>query len=322
MRSVPAARFGRSPNPREKHSGESGCCWQGVRRWKISDCMYQAPGKMGKILQACVTAIMRARKQLGAEVWDPSSLPATTPAMPTFCTCVRGGVLWPMASSAVNSKMNCFREISHHLSHAALPYPTGPLATLPLPGGRGAAAHGHWSGAGAAGKPQLPPSAGADRANPGWARLGWDHSLFLEALETSRDGAAFFSLPFTDGVILICYVFVHGVFIVVIVYCVLPFIHGIKEAELKRSGRGEALDSPGGAEAARLPAEWGHECLCHEMSVLPILPVALARPRDAEGRRGASRFPPGPQPGSRLPAGDAVETVAFQETRLKAEHSK
>lgn len=50
VRSVPAARLGRSPNPREKHSGESGCCWQGAWRWKISDCIYQAPGKMGKIL--------------------------------------------------------------------------------------------------------------------------------------------------------------------------------------------------------------------------------------------------------------------------------
>lgn len=198
-----------------------------------------------------------------------------------------------------------------------LPAPQ-PLAALPLPGGCGAAAHGHWSRAGTTGKPQLPPSAGSDRANPGCARLGWDHSLFLEALETSRDGTAFFFPSFIDGVILICYVFVHGVFIVVIVYYVLPFIHGIKAAELKGSRRGEALDSPGwGAKAARLPARWGHECLCHEMSVLPILLVALARSRDAEGRRGAGRFPPGPQP-----AGDAVETVTFQETRLKAEHSK
>lgn len=58
------------------------------------------------------------------------------------------------------------------------------------------------------------------------------------------------------------------------------------------------------------------------MSVLPTLLVALASSRDAEGRRGASRFPPGPQPGSRLPAGEAVETAAFQGTGLKAERSK
>lgn len=77
-----------------------------------------------------------------------------------------------------------------------------------------------------------------------------------------------------------------------------------------------------GAKAARPQTQRGHECLCHEMSVLCVLPVALARSRDAEGRRGASRFPPGPQPGSRLPAGDAVETAAFQETGLKAECSK
>lgn len=57
------------------------------------------------------------------------------------------------------------------------------------------ALHGHWSRAGVTGKPQLPPSAGSDRANPGCARLGWDCSLFLEALETSRDGTAFF-FPF------------------------------------------------------------------------------------------------------------------------------
>lgn len=117
---------------------------------------------------------------------------------------------------------------------------------MPVGGAHGSSIHGHWSRAGVAGKPLLPSGAGADRANPGCARLGWGRSLFLEALETSREGPAFSFPSFTDGVILICYVFVQGFFLLLLLFIyVLPFIYGIREAEPKHSrGGGEALGSP------------------------------------------------------------------------------
>lgn len=91
-----------------------------------------------------------------------------------------------------------------------------------------------------AGKPLLLSRAGVDQANPGCARLGWGCSLFLEALETSREGPAFSFPSFTDEVILICYVFVWGFYylFIYLFISVLPFIYGIREAEPKHSRGG------------------------------------------------------------------------------------
>lgn len=91
--------------------------------------------------------------------------------------------------------------------------------TLLYPGGLGChgPARGTWSirpwaleQGRSGGKPLLRPRAGTGQANAGCARLGWGRSLFLEALETSREGTAFSFPSFTDRVILIRYVFVRG----------------------------------------------------------------------------------------------------------------
>jgi len=156
----------------------------------------------------------------------------------------------------------------------------------------GPSVHGHWSRAGAAGNPLVPSGAGAGRANPGSARLGWGRSLFLETLETSREGPAFSFPSFIDGVILICDVFVQGFF-----YCYYLFMSCLfSVASEKRSRNTAKADGKprarlfGRAKAARPQTRRGRECLCHEMSVLCISLVAFARFGDAERRREPAGF--------------------------------
>lgn len=126
----------------------------------------------------------------------------------------------------------------------------------------------HWSVGSGPGQEWLgnrwsPPVLALSKQTLGCARFGWSCSLFLEALETSRERPAFSFPSFTDGVILICYVFVRGFFCYYYLFisCLL-FMALEKQSQNAAEAAGKLWAHLfGGRQAARLQTRWGRECL-------------------------------------------------------------
>lgn len=182
--------------------------------------------------------------------------------MPPLLNVSGRGVLWPVGCLAVSNKIQFHPEFWRDFT---LPFAAPQGCRLLYPCERNMAHRSVGSGPGQEwlGNRWSPPVLALSEQTLGCARFGQGCSLFLEALETSREGPAFSFPSFTDGVILICYVFVRGFFCYYYLFisCLL-FMALDNQSQNTAEAEGKLwAHLPGGQQAASLQTGWGRECL-------------------------------------------------------------